>query len=166
MRRLATWLVFLLVAGVAGVAIVAAIVNDDSPPRALAVGINSTTDAPLCNSRQLELSIRASGFGVHVAALRLSSTEPCDVGELHVTARVVDRNGKDAPTTVAPPQAFRGEIHPRQELIATFDYTTPCRQKAPFSATVIAEGEVGSVRATAPVGFRRDPFTSPPCKAP
>jgi hypothetical protein len=165
MRRLVTWSVFLLVGGVAAVAIVAAIVNDDSPSHANVVGVKHTTDVSLCDSGQLELSIRASGFGAHVAALRLSGTEPCDVGELHIAATVVDRNGKRAPTTVEPPHEFTGQIHPGEELIATFDYTTGCRQKAPFSATVIAEGEVGSVRATAPVAFRRDPFTTSPCKA-
>ena len=164
MRRLVNWSVVLLVGGVAVVAIVAAIVNDDSPSRARAVGANSTTDTvSSCDSKQLELSIRASGFGAHVAALRLSGNEPCDVGELHVTATVVDQNGRRAPTKVAPPQEFTGQIHPGEELIASFDYATRCRQKAPFSATVIAEGEIGSVRATAPVAFRRDPFTSSPC---
>jgi len=165
MRRVATWFVLVLVVGVASAAIVAAIVNDEPPSSAHAVGSNSTTDVSLCDARQLELSISASGFAGYVAALRLSGAEPCNVGELHVTARVIDRNGKHAPTTVAPPQEFTGEIHPRQDLIATFDYTTPCRQKAPFLATVIAEGEVGSLRATEPVRFRRDPVTTSPCKA-
>jgi hypothetical protein len=165
MRRLVNWSVVLLVGGVAVVAIVAAIVNDDSPSSARAVGANSTTDTvSLCDSKQLELSIRASGFGAHVAALRLSSTEPCDVGELQVTATVVDRNGQHAPSTVEPPKEFAGQIHPGQELIATFDYTTRCRQKGPFSATVIAEGEVGTLRSTASVAFRRDPFATSPCK--
>jgi hypothetical protein len=163
MRRLATWLVFLLVAGVAVVAIVAAIVNEDSPSSAHAVGASSTTDVSLCDSKELELSIRASGFGAHVAALRLSGTEPCDVGELHVTARVVDRNGQPVLTEVAPPQQFAGQIQPGEELIASFDYTMRCRQKGPFSATAVAEGEVGSVSATAPVAFRRDPFKSSSC---
>jgi hypothetical protein len=165
MRRLATWSVVVLVAAVAVAAIAAAIVNNDSSPSANVVDNKSTTDLSLCDSKQLELSIWASGFAGYVVALRLSGAEPCNVGELHVTARVIDRNGKHAPTTVAPPQEFTGEIHPRQDLISTFDYTTPCRQKAPFSATVIAEGEVGSLRATEPVGFRRDPFTASPCKA-
>jgi hypothetical protein len=160
MRRLATWSIFLLVGAVAGVAIVAAIVNDDSPSSAHAVVSNSTTDVSLCDSKQLELSIRASGFGAHVAALRLSGSEPCDVGGLHVTATVVDRNGKHVPTTVAPPQKFTGQIHPGEELVATFDYSARCRQKAPFSATVVAEGEIGSVRTTARVAFRRDPKSS------
>jgi hypothetical protein len=132
MRRVATWSVFLLVGGVAVVAIVAPIVNDHSPSSAHAVGANSTTDVSLCDSKQLELSIRASGFGAHVAALRLSGTEPCNVGELQVTATVVDRNGQRAPTTVAPPREFAGQIHPGEDLIATFDYTTRCRQKAPL----------------------------------
>ena len=164
MRRLVNWSVVLLVGGVAVVAIVAAVVNDDSPSSAHAVGANSTTDTvSLCDSKQLELSIRASGFGAHVAAPL--QHRACDVGELQVTATVVDRNGQHAPTTVAPPREFAGQIHPGQELIATFDYTTRCRQKGPLSATVIAEGEVGSLRATEPVGFRRDPFTTSPCKA-
>jgi hypothetical protein len=164
MRRFATSLVFLLVAGVAVVAIVAAIVNDDSPSSAHAVGTSSTTDVSLCDSKELELSIRASGFAGHVAALRLAGSEPCDVGELNVTATVVGQNGQRVPTKVAPPQDFTGQIHPSEELIVSFDYTMRCRQKGPFSATVIAEGEVGSVKATAPVGFRRDPFTASPCK--
>ena len=143
----------------------AAVVNDDSPSSAHAVGANSTTDVSLCDS-QLELSIRASGFGAHVAALRLSGTEPCDLGELHVSAWVVGRNGQPVRTEVAPPQQFAGQIHPGEELIASFDYTMRCRQKeqGPFSATVIAVGEVGSVRATSPVAFRRDPFKTSPCK--
>jgi hypothetical protein len=165
MRRLATWSVVVLVAAVAVAAIAAAIVNNDSSPSANVVNNKSTTDLSLCDSKQLELSIRASGFAAHVAALRLSGTEPCDAGELQVTATVVDRNGRRAPTTVAPPREFAGQIHPGEDLIATFDYTTRCRQKAPFSATVIAEGEVGSLRATAPVGFRRDPFKTSLCKA-
>jgi hypothetical protein len=165
MRRIVTWAVVLLVGGVAVVAIVAAIVNDDSSFRRNVVGVKHTTDVSLCDSGQFELSIRASGFGAHVAALRLSGTDPCDVGELHVTAAVVDRKGQSVPTKVAPPQRFTGQIHPGEELIASFDYTMRCRQKGPFSATVIAEGEVGSLRATAPVAFRRDPFTTSPCKA-
>ncbi len=165
MRRVATWSVLALVVGVAGVAIGAAIVNDDSPSRAHAVGSSSTTEVSLCDGRQLELSIRASGFAGHVAALRLSGTEPCNVGELHVTATVVGRNGQRVPTEVAPPQKFAGPIHPGEELIATFDYTTRCREKGPLSATVLAVGEVGSVTATAPVTFRRDPFATSPCKA-
>jgi hypothetical protein len=163
MRRLLTWSIVLLVAVVAGVAIVAAIVNDDSPSNAQAVVTNSTTDVSLCDSKQLALSIRASGFGAHVAALRLSGTEPCDVGELQITATVVDRNGQSVPTKVEPPQKFTGKIQPGVELIASFDYSMRCRQKGPFSATVIAKGEVGSARATAPVAFRRDPFTTSPC---
>lgn len=165
MRRLATWLVSLLVAGVAVVATVAAIVNDDSASRADPGGENSTTDLSLCDAKQLELSIRASGFASHVAALRLSGTKPCEVGDLNVTATVVGRNGQSVPTEVAPPQKFVGPIHPGEELIATFDYTTRCRQKGPLSATVLAVGEVGSVTATAPVTLRRDPFTTSPCKA-
>jgi hypothetical protein len=143
---------------------VAAVVNDDSPSSAHAVGANSTTDVSLCDS-QLELSIRASGFGAHVAALRLSGTEPCDLGELHVSAWVVGRNGQPVRTEVAPPQQFAGQIHPGEELIASFDYTMRCRQKGPFSATVVVGGPGSPVRATAPVAFRRDPFSRPPCKA-
>jgi hypothetical protein len=163
MRRLAGWAVFLLVGGVAAVAIVAAIVNDDSPSNAKTGGTTSTTAASLCDSKELQVSIRAAGFGAHVAALRLAGTEPCDVGELHVTAAVVGRNGQRVKTTVAPPREFTGQIHPGEELIASFDYTMRCGQKGPFSATVIAEGEVGSTRATAPVAFRRDPFAASPC---
>lgn len=159
-----TWAV-VLVGGLALVAIAAAIVNHDLASRAHAVGINSTTDLSLCDAKQLELSIRASGFGAHVAALRLSGTEPCDVGELHVTATVVGRNGQRVPTEVAPPQEFTGQIRPGEERIATFDYTMRCRQKGPFSAMVISAGEVGSVSVTAPVAFRRDPFKTSPCKA-
>jgi len=165
MRRLITWVIVLLVGALAAVAIVAAIVNDDSPSAAHAVGSNSTTELSLCDSRQLELSIRATGFGAHVAALRLSGTEPCDVGELHVTVTVVGRNGERVPTEVAPPQKFIGPIHPEEELIATFDYTTRCRQRKPLSATVLAAGQIGSVTATAPATFRRDPFTTSPCSA-
>jgi hypothetical protein len=147
---------------------VAAVVNDDSPS-------SSTTNVSeamesgwakvrsLCGSKQLKLSIRASGFGSHVAALRLSGTEPCDVGELHVSAWVVGRNGQNVPTEVAPPQEFAGVIHPGEELIASFDYTMRCRQKGPFSATVVLGGPDSPVRATAPVAFRRDPFKSPSC---
>jgi hypothetical protein len=165
MRRLATWSVVVLVAAVAVVAIVAAIVNKDSSPSANLVSNKSTTDVSLCDSKQLGLSIRASGFAAHVAALRFSGTEPCDVGELQITATVVGRNDQRVATTVAPPHEFSGEIHPGEELIATFGYTMRCRQKGqgPFSATVIAEGEVGSLRATAPVAFRRDPFTQSAC---
>jgi hypothetical protein len=76
---------------------------------------------------------------------------------------VVDRNGQRVTTTVAPPQEFTGEIHPGEELVETFDYRARCRQKAPFSATVVAQGEVGSVKATAPVAFRRDPFKQSSC---
>lgn len=166
MRRLVTGAIVLLVGGVAAAAILAAIVNNESPSRAEAVGSHSRADVSLCDVRQLELSIRASGFASHVAALRLSGAELCDVGQLHVTAAVVGQNGQRVPTQVAPPQEFAGQIHPGEELIATFDYTTPCRQKGPFLATVIAAGEVGSVRETAPVTFRRDPFTTPLCKAP
>ena len=164
MRRLATWSVFLLVGAIAIIAIVAAVVNNDSSSSSSGVGTNSTPDVSLCDVTQLELSIRASGFAGHVAALRDSGTEPCDVGELHVTATVVGRNGQRVPATVAPPQEFTGEIHPGEELIETFDYSVRCRQKGPFSATVIAEGEVGSVRATSPVAFHRDPFKTSPCK--
>jgi hypothetical protein len=164
MRRLVTWSIVLLVAVVAGAAIVAAIVNDDSPSNAQAVVTNSTTDVSLCDSKQLALSIRASGFGAHVAALRLSGTEPCDVGELHVSAWVVGRNGQPVRTEVAPPQQFAGQINPGEELIASFDYTMRCRQKGPFSATVVVGGPGSPVRATAPVTFRRDPFTTSPCK--
>jgi len=164
MRRLVTWAVVFLVGGLAVVAIAAAIVNNDSPSTAHAVG-SSSTELSLCDSRQLELSIRATGFGAHVAALRLSDTEPCDVGELHVTVTVVGRNGQRVPTEVAPPQKFTGPIHPTEELIATFDYTTRCRQRGPLSATALAVGEIGSVTATAPVTLRRDPFTTSPCSA-
>ena len=143
-------------------AIVAAVVNNDSPSSAHAVA--STTQASLCDSSELALSIRASGFAGHVAALRLSGTEPCDVGELRVSAWVVGRNGQNVPTKVGPPQEFAGVIHPGEELITSFDYSMHCRQKGPFSANVIAEGEVGSIRATAPVAFRRDPFTQPACQ--
>ena len=165
MRRLVTWAVVFLVGGLAVVAIVAAIVNDDSASPVHAVGSPSTTELSLCDSRQLELSIRATGFGAHVAALRLSGNEPCDVGELHVTVTVVGRNGQRVPTEVAPPQKFTGPIHPTEELIATFDYTTRCRQRGPLSATALAVGEIGSVTATTPVAFRRDPFTTHHCKA-
>lgn len=164
MRRLVTWAVVLLVGGLAIVAISAAIVNNDSPSTAHAVGSPSTTELSLCDSRQLELSIRATGFGAHVAALRLSDTAPCDVGELHITVTVVGRNGQRVLTEVAPPQEFTGPIHPTEELIATFDYTTRCRQRGPLSATALAVGEIGSVTATAPVAFRRDPFTTPHCR--
>ena len=152
-----------MVGGLALAAIVAALLNTDSPSRANAVATNSTTEASLCSSSQLELSIRASGFAGHVAALRLSDTEPCDVGQLQVTATVVGRNGQPVPTTVAQPQQFTGLIHPGEELVASFDYRMRCRQKRPFSATVIAAGEVGSIRASAPVAFRRDPFTQHGC---
>jgi hypothetical protein len=165
MRRLATLSVVLLVGGLAVVAIVAGIVNDGSPSRAHAVGSNAKTEFSLCDSSQLELSIRATGFGAHVAALRLSGSQPCDVGELHVTVTVVGRNGQRVPTEVAPPEEFAGTIHPTEELIATFDYTTRCRRRGPLAATVLAVGEIGAVTATAPVGFRRDPFTTSPCKA-
>lgn len=154
-----------LVGVVASVAIVAAIVNGDSPSSAQAIVSTSTTDASLCDANELELSVRASGFAGHVAALRLSGTEPCDVGELNVTAAVIDRDGKSVATTVPPPHEFSGQIDPGEELIASFDYSARCRQKGavPFSATVIAAGEIGSLRATAPVAFRRDPFTTSPC---
>lgn len=164
MRRLATWLVLLIVGGVAITAIVAAVVNDESSSSSSGVGTKSTSDVSLCDSQQLELSIRASGFAGHVVALRDSGTEPCDVGELHVTATVVDRNGQRVPATVAPPQEFTGVIHPGEELVETFDYSARCRQKGPFSATVIAVGEVGSVRTTSPVAYRRDPFKANSCK--
>jgi hypothetical protein len=163
MRRLATWAVVLLVVAVAVVAIVAAIVNNDSPSTASAGATTFTTQVSLCDSTQLELSIRASGFAAHVAALRLAATQPCNVGQLHVTASVLDRNGRSVTTTVAPPQEFTGQIHPGDEMIATFDYRAECRQQGPFSATVIAEGEIGSVTATAPVSFRRDPFKQSAC---
>jgi hypothetical protein len=155
-------LVFLLVGGIAAVAILAALVEDDSASRASA-GATSSTEVSLCNPAQLDLSIRASGFAAHVAALRLSGSEPCDVGTLRITATVVDRNGDRAPTTVAPPRQLTGELHPGEELIATFDYTTRCRQRGPFSATVVAGGEIGTITAAAPVGVRRDPFTKSPC---
>jgi len=161
-RRVVTWSVFLLVGGIAAVAIAAAIVNGDSS-RATVDG--DTTEVSPCDSGQLELSIRASGFGAHIAALRLSGSEPCDVGDLPIRATVVDRNGRHSSTTVGPPQEFTGQIDPGEELVATFDYTTRCRQKGPFSATLIAEGEDGSLEATAPISFRRDPFTTPACKA-
>jgi hypothetical protein len=147
---------------------VAAVVNDDSPS-------SSTTNVSeamesgwakvgsLCGSKQLKLSIRASGFGAHVAALRLSGTEPCDVGKLHVSAWVVGRNGQPVLTKVAPPQQFAGQINPGEELIAGFDYTMPCRQRGPFSATVVVGGRDSPVRATAPVAFRRDPLKSRSC---
>jgi hypothetical protein len=163
MRRLATWAVVLLVVAVAVVAVVAAIVNNDSPSTASAGATTFTTQVSLCDSTQLELSIRASGFAAHVAALRLAATQPCNVGQLHVTASVLDRNGRSVTTTVAPPQEFTGQIHPGDEMIATFDYRAECRQQGPFSATVIAEGEIGSVTATAPVSFRRDPFKQSAC---
>ena len=143
-------------------AIVAAVVNDDSPSSAQAVSANSTTDVSLCDSK-LALSIRASGFGAHVAALRLSGAEPCDVGVLHVSAWVVGRNGQPVRTEVAPPQQFAGQINPGEELIASFDYTMRCRQKGPFLATVVLGGPGSPLRATAPVAFRRDPFKSPSC---
>jgi hypothetical protein len=157
--------VLLLVGLIAVVAIVAAIVNDDSSSQANLSSTSRTADLSLCASKDLELSIRASGFAGHVAALRLSDTEPCDVGELNVTASVVDRNGERVPTTVAPPRQFSGEIRPGQELISTFEYRMRCRLKeqGPFSATVIAAGEIGSVTAAAPVAFRRDPFTQYAC---
>ena len=115
MRHVVTWLVVLLVGGVAVAAIVAAIAHDDEASPASPAGARSTVEVSLCDSSQLELSIRASGFGAHVAALRLSSAEPCDVGELHVAATVVDRNGKRARTKVAPPRKLTGEIRPGQE---------------------------------------------------
>ena len=153
----------LLVGGIAVAAIVAAIAHDDGTSHASAADVGSTAKVSLCDSAQLALSIRASGFGAHVAALRLSGAEPCNVGELDVRAIVVDRNGKRSPTRVAPPRKLTGEIGPDQELISTFDYSTGCRQKAPFTATVIAAGEIGSLRATTPVTFRRDPFSVHPC---
>ena len=162
-RRLATWAICLFVVAVAAVAVVAAIVNNDSPSTASAGATTFTTQVSLCDSKQLELSIRASGFAAHVAALRLAATKPCNVGQLHVTATVLDRNGRSVTTTVAPPHEFAGQIHPGAEMIATFDYRAECRQKAPFTATVIAEGEIGSVQATAPVAFRRDPFKQSAC---
>ena len=166
MRRLATSAVVLLAVAVGVAAIVAAIVNDDSISHVNAAVTTSTNDVALCDSSQLGLSIRASGFAAHVAALRLSGTQPCDVGELRVTAAVVDRNGQSVKTKVYQPQQYSGQIHPGEELLQTFDYSMRCRQKGPFSATVIAAGEIGSIRATAPVAFRRDPFTSSPCQAP
>jgi hypothetical protein len=164
-RRLATWSVLVLVGVLASVAIVAALVTDDSSSPSNVSHTESTADVSLCDWKDLELSIRASGFGAHVAALRLSSGQPCDVGELHVEATVVDRNGERVPTTVGPPRRFTGQIHPEEELIASFDYSARCRQRnsAPFSATVVAAGEIGSIRATAPVAFRRDPFKTSPC---
>lgn len=158
----------LLVGLIAVVAIVAAIVNDDSSSQVNLGATRPTVDLSLCDSNGLELSIRASGFASHVAALRLPGTEPCDLGELQVTATVVNRNGERAQTTVAAPHKFSGVIHPGEELIATFDYTMRCRQKGqgPYSATVVAQGEIGSVRATSPVAFRRDPFTQSACSKP
>jgi hypothetical protein len=165
MGGVATWSVLLLVGLIAVAAIAAAIVNDDSPSQVNLVATRPTADLSLCDSTQLELSIRASGFESHVAALRLSGTEPCDVGELHVTVTVADRRGERVPATVAPPEEFSGAIRPGQEFISTFEYRMRCRLKkqAPFSATVIAAGEIGSVTATAPVAFRRDPFTQSAC---
>lgn len=164
-RRLATWSVLVPVGVIAVVAVVAAIVNGASSSPANVAHTKSTVELSLCDSNQLRLSIRASGFGAHVAALRLSGTEPCDVGELQVTASVIDRNDERVPTTVAPPRKFAGQIHQGEELIATFDYSARCRQKdaAPFSATVVAEGEIGSVKASAPVAYRRDPFKTSAC---
>lgn len=158
----------LLVGLIAVVAIVAAIVNDDSSSQVNLGATRPTVDLSLCDSKGLELSVRASGFASHVAALRLPGTEPCDLGELQVTATVVNRNGERAQTTVAAPHKFSGVIHPGEELIATFDYTMRCRQKGqgPYSATVVAQGEIGSVRATSPVAFRRDPFTQSACSKP
>jgi hypothetical protein len=140
---------------------VAALANDP-PSRGSAVGTEPATDVPLCDSSQLELSIRASGFGAHVAALRFTGAQPCDVGELHITATVAGRNRRRISTEVAPPQQFSGRIGPGDELIGTFDYTMGCREnlKGPFSAAITAEGEVGAIRATSPVAFRRDPFTA------
>jgi hypothetical protein len=39
-------------------------------------------------------------------------------------------------------------------MIATFHYDARCGQKPPLAATVVAEGEIGSIRATTPVAFR------------
>jgi len=157
--------VLLLVGLIAVFALVAAIRNDDSPSQVNLGATGPTADLSLCDSTDLELSIRASGFASHGAALRLSGAEPCDVGKLQVTATVVDRNGGRVPATVASPGEFSGEIRPDQELISTFEYRMRCRLKelGPFSATVIAAGEVGSVTATALVAFRRDPFTQSAC---
>ena len=166
MRRLATWAVVLLTVAIGGVAIVAAIVNDDSISHVDAAITPSPDDVALCDSSQLRLSIRASGFAAYVAALRLSGTQPCDVGEFRLTAAVVDGKGQPVKTKVHEPQQYSGQIHPGEELIQTFDYSMRCRQKGPFPATVIAAGEIGSIRATAPVAFRRDPFTTSPCAAP
>jgi hypothetical protein len=80
MRGLATWAVFLLVGAVAVIAIVAAVVNNDSSSSSSGVGTNSTVDVSLCDSKQLELSIRASGFAAHVAGLRDSGTDPAMLG--------------------------------------------------------------------------------------
>jgi hypothetical protein len=165
MRRVATWSVVVFVLALTVVGIVAAFVNGDSSSPLNVARTESTEDVSLCDATELELSIRASGFGAHVAALRLSSAEPCSVGELQVTATVVDRRGEGVPTTVERPRKFIGQINPEEELIATFDYSARCRQRnaAPFLATVVAAGEIGSVRATGNVSFRRDPFKTSPC---
>jgi hypothetical protein len=164
-RRVATWSIVVLVGALAGVAIVAAFVKDGSSSPSNVAHTESMEDVSLCDATELELSIRASGFGAHVAALQLSSPESCDVGVLQVEATLVDRNGERVPTTVDPPRKFTGQIHPEEELIATFDYSARCRQKnaAPFLATIVATGEIGSVRATDYVDFRRDPFKTSPC---
>ncbi len=152
-RRLTTWAVAAGVCAIAVVAIIAAVKNRGSSPRAHAAPA-SMTATPLCDLRRLSLSIRASGFFVHVAALRLRGTPPCDVGHLTVTATVVDRRGDRVPTSVAPPGQYAGQIHPDEEMIATFRYDPRCGQKPPLAATVVAQGEIGSIRATAPVPFR------------
>jgi hypothetical protein len=143
---------------------VAAIVNDDSSSEANVAGTRSAAEPSLCDSRQLQFSIWRRDLGP--VSPRFASPALSSVGQLHVTAAVVGQNGQRVPTEVAPPQEFTRQIHPGEELIASFDYTMRCQQKGPFSATVIAAGEVGSVRETAPVTFRRDPFTTPLCKAP
>jgi hypothetical protein len=152
-RRLTTWAVVAGVCVIALVAILAAIRNGGSKPRAAQAAAASTA-TPLCDSRRLSLSIRPSGFFVHVAALRLRGGPPCDVGQLTVTARVVDRRGGRVPSSVTPPGRFAGQIHAHEEMIATFSYDPRCGQKPPLAATVVAQGEIGSIRATSPVAFR------------
>jgi hypothetical protein len=152
-RRLTTWAVTAGVCAIALAAILATIKNGGSSPRAQAAAA-STTATPLCDLRRLSLSIRPSGFLVHVAALRLRGGPPCDVGHLTVTATVVDRRGGRVPSSVAPPGQYTGQMHPDAEMIATFRYDPRCDQKPPLAATVVAQGEIGSIRTTAPVAFR------------
>jgi hypothetical protein len=152
-RRLTTWAVAAGVCAIALVAIIAALKNGGSSPRARAAATPKTATR-LCDLRRLSLSIRSSGFLVHIASLRLRGSPPCDVGHLTVTATVVDRKGGRVPSSVASPGQYTGQIQPDEEMIATFRYDPRCGQKPPLAATVVAQGEIGSIRATAPVAFR------------